>query len=509
MQSIDIPTERNNDVTILAKGAGIALIGRVIGRGFVLIGQLVLARILGPELFGLYAIGWTMILMGERVASLGLEEGVIRYATPETRANLARLKGVLFQAFLLALGSGSIIGIMLYLAAPFVATHLFDKSELTIVIRWFVPTFSISAGLQVAAAATRVSKRMQFSIIAQDLMQPVMNLVLISISFILGLGLLGAIGALIISYCVALVFAVIFVRRLFPEVFSSMVKPISVAREMIGYSILTSLSRLFATFTFWVDRFFVGIFLPLVKMGIYQAASQLSTLFGLILNALNAILSPMIADLYSHDKLSRLNELYKISTKWAIYASLPFFLIICFVPREIMIVLIDKGYSSGAKPLIILAIAQMVNTSTGSVGVLLIMTGHQTKWLKISICAFLCNLVVSMLLIPEFGFVGGAISNAISIVGLFIGGLIVVHRDLGLWPYDRRIYKGLLAACITALLLFIFNFFFQFSPIIKLICNASISLFLFLVILLVQGLDVEDREFLRRLHENFKKLRFF
>ncbi|RMD62245.1 hypothetical protein D6833_07170, partial [Candidatus Parcubacteria bacterium] len=54
-------SESNKTILTLAKGAGIALVGRVLGRVLMLVGQATLAQALGPRFYGLFSIGWSML----------------------------------------------------------------------------------------------------------------------------------------------------------------------------------------------------------------------------------------------------------------------------------------------------------------------------------------------------------------------------------------------------------------------------------------------------------------
>jgi O-antigen/teichoic acid export membrane protein len=499
-------SNKHNDVAIFAKGAGIALPGRVIGRGIVFSLQVILARFLGPAGYGLYGIGWTILTMGERIATLGLEEGVVRFASRErARNNVSRMRGVIYQSMLLAVCSGTILGIVLYLSAPWLSHQVFQKPELLPVLRYFSPAFSLIAGLQIAAAITRISQRMQFSILVQDLVQPIVNLVLVLTAFLLGRDIIGAIASLLLSYAIALFLAIMFVRRLFPFLFREVSHSIFMTRELLFFSLPTSFSRVFTSFTFWIDRLFVGYFLSSSLVGIYQSASQIPLFFGVILNAFNAIFAPMIAVLHSKEAMDRVDELFKISTKWAIYISMPLFLTICFASKEMMIVIFNSVYVSGAKPLIIMAVGQLVNASTGSVGILLIMTGNQTRWLKISVGSLLLNFLLSFLLIPRFGLVGGACANAISIGGLFLSGLFSVKSILNLWPYDRRLLKGVSATIITMFSLFFINRVNTSEPLQSLVLIAIASILIFGIGLLLLGLDPEDYEFFDLILSRFRK----
>jgi O-antigen/teichoic acid export membrane protein len=248
-----------------------------------------------------------------------------------------------------------------------------------------------------------------------------------------------------------------------------------------------------------VDRLFVGYFLPAVMVGVYNAAALLSMVYGVILNSFNAIFSPMIVELYHKEETKNLEELFRVSTKWALYASLPIFLTMCFASKEIMIGLVDTGYQAGARPLLILASAQMINAGTGAVGLLLIMTGYQVYWLRISGLSLLTNIVLCVILIPRYQLEGGAIANTVSVGVLFVGGLFTVRRILGLWPYDRRLLKGLGAAVITVGALSLLQSFINLPPFLHLILITIVSVSVFGISLFAMGLEEEDREFLQLL----------
>jgi O-antigen/teichoic acid export membrane protein len=206
----------------------------------------------------------------------------------------------------------------------------------------------------------------------------------------------------------------------------------------------------------------------------------------------------MIADLYNKNELSRINELYKISTKWGLYVILPFFIVICFIPKDFIVAVFGENYLDGWLPLVILATSQVVNVATGAVGFLLIMTGHQYHWFRISFVTMLTNIVLNIILVPRFGMVGTALATALSLGGLFVIGLIQTKRVLGLWPYDRRYLKGLVSTGFATVLLILINPFISNYPpyAVVLICTV-ISYGSFWLGLLLLGIDNEDKELVR------------
>ena len=481
------------DVGTLAKGARVSLVGRIAGRATHIVGQVAIARVLGPETFGLYAIGWTVFSLVGTVAPLGLEKGVVRFASMYKDTNPARLKGIVVQACGLALFSSALVGLLLYCSAPWLAATVFGKPGLLPVFRWIAPALVFCASLKVLAATTRVSRQMRYSVYTEDVAQPLGNLLLFLLFSALGWHLLGALGAIVGSFFLASVLAVGAVKTLFPDIFSHHVKAEGEGPALVSFSLSTAAGALATMSLVWVDRLLVGMFCSAADAGVYQAVSQTSLLFAVILGALGSIFSPLIADLHQKGEMRRLEELFRVSTKWGLYLSLPFFLVVCCASQEVMVTIFGPGYESGARPLMILTVAQLINVGTGEVGYLLMMTGHHRRWFWLS-CSMSCvNIVLNVLLIPRFGLQGAAIGTACTVVGLFLLGLREVRRQLGIWPYDKRYRKGAFAAIAAAGALWLFPLSGVKPVDGGLLVMLFVAVGVFAGVLLCLGLDEEDR----------------
>jgi O-antigen/teichoic acid export membrane protein len=485
----------------LAAGVGITLLGRFAGRAIQLLGQIALARLLGPEAFGLYAISLTILTMVGFVSPLGLDYGVIQYGSRHWNIDSAGLKGVLLWSIGLALFSGLLIGGGLYTAAPWLGEQVFQKPELVSVMRWLSPAFALIGGLRVVAAATRISQQMQYSVCVQDIAQPAISLILVLFFWFLGWRLFGAIVANVVSFAIAFFLALYFLKSLYPNV-SYRYKVLSEfsPRELLIFSLPATIEAITYNFTFRVvDRLFVGYFLSTDEVGIYQAASQLAVSFAIIMGSFTAILSPMISDLYRRGKMAELQNLFRVSTKWGVYLSLPAFVLICVAPHEVMTVIFGVHYESGALPLLILTVAQLINVGTGAVGPMLIMTGHQNRWFLISVIVLCVMLVLNYVLIPSFGLLGAALGSTCGTVGLSVLGLYQLKLSLGMWPYDKGYLKGILAILLAAGALFLLRLIPGGGTGIGLLALLIIAGGIISATLLTLGLDSEDKELVHQI----------
>jgi O-antigen/teichoic acid export membrane protein len=266
---------------------------------------------------------------------------------------------------------------------------------------------------------------------------------------------------------------------------------------LLRYSLSTALSALFSGALVWADRFIVGAFLPAQDVGIYQAIAQTSVLFMVILNGLNEIVSPLIADLYSQDKIAELEETFRVSTKWGLYLSLPIFLVLLIFPETFLQVVFGSEYVAGSIPMVVLAFTQMVNVGTGAVGYLLMMTDFQDYLLRLTAIAVGLNISLNITLVPRFGLMGAAIASGIAVSFLFLFGLNRARISLRVWPYDRRYLKGLVAAIVAGLCGYGVQALNFFSGPVSLIVGTLVIGLVFVIILLLLGLDREDIAFLR------------
>jgi O-antigen/teichoic acid export membrane protein len=491
------------DVNVLAGGVGTNLAGKFVGRGLRMVVDILLAHMFGPINFGLYSIGWTILRVMSLVSPLGLSLGVVRYGSQYWRNDEGRLKGVVLESVGLAFLSGLLMGGGLYWAAPWLSEQIFRKPDLTPVIHRFAVVLPLLTAMTVAAAATRVSQRMKSSVYIEDVCQPASCVLLITVFFLLGRGFMGALEAIVGSFAVALILALYFIKRLFQRT-ASQVRPIFPGKELLGFCLPASLATTYVVLLYFVDRLVVGHFLSAAEAGIYYLASQLSVTFAIILGTFAAIFSPMTADLYHKGEIRRLEELFRVSTKWSFYLSLSPFLVMCFAPREIMTVLFGAPYAAGWLALVILAAGQLVNAGTGAVGALLVMTGHQNTWLKLSAVIFFANVVLVCALVPRWGLPGAALGTALAISVLFFVGLLKIRKSLGIWPYDRRYLKGLLAAGLAAGALAALHMLRIGSPALNLSVASVVAAGLFGTTLILLGLDAEDRQFINMIRARLR-----
>src|SRR5688572_7145587 len=103
----------------LALSAGIGLAGRFAGRFLNVIENLIAARVLGPAVFGLYAIGSTVFRLIELISPLGFDVGIIRSGAEDLeKGDRQAVKGTIIWSLIISFGFSVLLGILLFWSSP-------------------------------------------------------------------------------------------------------------------------------------------------------------------------------------------------------------------------------------------------------------------------------------------------------------------------------------------------------------------------------------------------------
>jgi O-antigen/teichoic acid export membrane protein len=449
---LDNADKTNQDVSIVVKGAGLSLMGKVVGRFLSFVSDIILTRVLGAGIFGLYSIGWTLFRIFQMVVPLGLPQGVIRYI-PEFQheGSKEKTKGLILGAFIISFCFGLIFGALFYLSSTWLSNSIFHKPDLLPVLQLFSLVFPFCPFLFISASLFRSQFKMSYSVLLEDIGQPLLGLlIVISCVVLSSLSYKNVIISELFSFIITGLIGIFITVKLFKPVFSPNITPnLAPLNPVLAYSIPTSLAGVFSVIVFWVDRLIVGILLPASENGIYQILSQLSMIFVIFYASFNSILGPTFSNLFAQNDKKRLQEIYRVGTKWNFYLGIIPFIVILLKSSCLLGLIYGNEFTTGAIALIVLSFGQLINCATGSIGALLMMTGHQKSWFWMTTVSLIVNTLICFLLVPEFGLLGAALGTSISVGGMNIAATFYARNKLGLWPYDRRYIKGIISGLIA------------------------------------------------------------
>src|SRR5215469_17728887 len=153
------------------------------------------------------------------------------------------------------------------------------------------------------------------------------------------------------------------------------------------------------------DKVLLGFYLSPALVGIYVVASTLSALIPLILQSVNQIFAPVIADLHARKRNDVLQRLFRSLTKWVLGLSFPLAFVMIALASPLLRIF-GSTFEAGWPVLVIGAVGQIVNCSVGSVGYLLLMSGNQKRLIRVQFVMGIVSLLMNITLIPVLGLVG-------------------------------------------------------------------------------------------------------
>lgn len=175
-----------------------------------------------------------------------------------------------------------------------------------------------------------------------------------------------------------------------------------------------------------------GLMLTSSELGLFKSSQQMAILIGFVLIVINTVFPPRFASLYHQGKMQSLGRLARQGALLGSVIATPL-LLMCLAFPAWVLDWFGEGFSEGSSLLRIIAIAQLVNVATGSVGFLLNMTGHERLMRNIALVCNALGLLMFFVFISLWEALGAALALAFVLIVQNLTALLFVWRKLGIW----------------------------------------------------------------------------
>ncbi|MFK5892796.1 MAG: MATE family efflux transporter, partial [Pseudomonadota bacterium] len=150
------------------------------------------------------------------------------------------------------------------------------------------------------------------------------------------------------------------------------------------------------------------------EIGLFGVSFRLVMLSTTILVSLSALFGPHFVKYYQQNDTKNLKQELQQSQWYSLIAYSPFFIIFTLFPESVL-TLFGNEFKQATSILIILALAQLVNSATGLVGYFLIMIEHEKIELITLIITLAITLPLMFILGNSYGVIGVTLAYAIGI----------------------------------------------------------------------------------------------
>lgn len=367
--------------------------------------NLVLARLLPVEEYGVFVFAHSLASMLAVLAALGFATSMMRFVSAyHVNGELGALKGILRSSLQLVCLASAFISVVLlsFSVAP---------TEYSLGLFWSAVLLIPTAVDAWRESTMRGLHRTAEGILPRQVLLPTSSMLLI-LAFDLS-DLLSIMVCFVLSFAVLEMAGMLRLRALT----SSLVPIIPVRR--VKHWVGVSLPMAFATLahqglTKW-DVVLLGFFVGMDATGPYGAAARTALLASVVLRVVNLVVGPTLSEYYHSGQFRKFKSTLIISSAASGALGLPIYIVVLFYPGEVMS-FFGAGYDSAAPYLQVLASGQFVNLLSGSAGLALTMSKHQKLYLLIAGLASILSLLALMMLTPLYGAFGAAVATSLALV---------------------------------------------------------------------------------------------
>jgi len=441
----------------VAKGGGLGMIGKVGQQTIAVVIGPVTARLLGAAGYGLLALGFGLIEMLDLFLSLGYPSAIVRYgAIYEGEGDRGKLRGLLAGTLVTAVALGLILATVLWFNPRLVSSFYPQAEGLDQVLRIIALAMPLKLVTAMLSPATIVMRTMAYRVLADLTIRPINLVSILILCWALGMDARGAALAMVIGALISLAIYAWGVGRLIGWPRPGDLKQYE-GRKITAFALPMLLGQVSLFGLFRINNLIGGRWLSTDQVGQYQAASRIAT-FGVFgLNAIDAIIRPVLADMHHRGRQREMGEMFQTGTRWVWYMTLPVMLVAIFKARAAMAAF-GPEFVQTAEPadaLRILCGSQIAQVSVGNAGSLLSMTGYQWLTAGNNMLMAVLNIALCVVFTRRWGITGLSLASLVSVAG------VNVLRGLQLWwahrlsAFNRKAIKPVIAGAVTWPLLLI------------------------------------------------------
>ncbi|WP_255707281.1 flippase [Thiomicrolovo sulfuroxydans] len=420
---------RDRHLGELLKGSIVTFFLKVLGVGFGYVLTLLIARLFGADNLGLYTISITFLNILVLLGVFGFDNALVKFiAGFNARRDMQKTKEVFQKAYAISIPISLFLSAILFVLAEKISLRLFNNEQLTIFLQITSIGIVPFVLLKINSAFFRGLKMiLQYSLFENVLIS------LLAVLIMLFLVMWNKSPEMIIgAYVCALFIVYLLSYRKTYNILSRIGthRHTLTYRQLLDVSFPMLLASSVVLIMTWTDIIMLGVFKSEEDVGIYSVVVKLAGLTSITLMAVNSIAAPKFSECFQNNDLQGLKHIAQKSTKLLFFATIPLILILTMF-SEFFLSLFGEKFLIGKVALIMLLIGSTVNALSGSVGLIMQMTGNQKQYQNVIIFATIVNIILNYYFIPIFDINGAAFASMISMIIWNISLVYLIKKKFG------------------------------------------------------------------------------
>jgi O-antigen/teichoic acid export membrane protein len=386
----------------LSRAATVTVLIKIGALLIAIVSSVLLARVLQPGGFGMFAFTVACVSLLTVPASLGMPQYLVKHGAlnPGSAMSLRR-----WADLRVALAGTSAFALFV------VASMLTNNERLATMLLIASPLPLIGALTSVRQALLQCRGLVPESQWPQQLLAPAL-LVLFLAGLWLFVGDFSPLQAIGVTLAVSIVPLVVNSRQLFTATGQALQDTLPSLRAALPFMWLGALYLLISR----TDLVMLGVLRGAEDAGRYAVASRIAEVLPFISYAASSVASPHFAKLHRAGDMEKLQGLLTGMGRRVLLATVPLTAAVVLFAVPLLDIVFGRDYAQAAPLLRVLAAAQLVVVMGGPLGTLLNMSGYESTHLRILGIAAVTNVLFNFALIPTFGAVGAATATLVSVV---------------------------------------------------------------------------------------------
>lgn len=435
--------DHSNYVSFL-RGSGIVMIGMCSKILLVFAAEVIAARILLPERYGLITWGLFVINIISMMTGLGLNTALRRFLPIyQSQGDQASVRGTILMSGMFSVIGGILGGLLLFVGAGWLAGTVMGDSRETMILLTFVFAVPLWNMQKIMLAVFSGFKRPIYKVLVEDIFVPAGFLIVVISAWAMEWKEVPIARGYVLVYLISAVLSIIFMRIKTPYRETLHVAPQYHTKEILKFSWPLIFTEPLGKITGLIDVLIIGILTTTYTVGVYRTASDMAVIMSMILMVFGFMYLPMVSEFVVKKDYSQWQDMNARVARWSMLITFPIFATFFFFSEEVINLVYGYQYSDAAPVLRILAVAYFGHAMVGFTGLNLAAAGMTGVQLAVHIASLAINIGGNCFLIPRYGVQGAAVATLVSLL-VKNGVLLILTRwHLGFHPFTRLYLQSL------------------------------------------------------------------
>jgi len=470
------------------------------------IGSIIVARLLGPENYGLLSLSLVIPLTLVGLIDLGVNSALTRFSAKLRAEGKAQLvAGMLKSGFLLKLLIGIAMSTTCFIFSDALATHVLNRPGMGFLVRLASALILFEAIFVTLNSAFIGLDRMEGSALIMNA-QSIAKTALSPLLVVLGFSVVGALAGHITSYMIAsLAGSLIFSKYYKGLGKSSNTSFSSNIKVLLHYGFPLYLSTLIPLVRGQYQTVILAFFTSNVEIGNLHIAINLSTMMNVLIFPLT-VLFPAFSKVSLNS--NELKKAFTLAVKYTALFTVPATVLVATLSKDLVYTLYGHSYRS-APTFLSLYILTFLYTGAGSIvlGYLFGGIGETSTVFKLNLINLLVFLPLAPVLTMLYGAPGSIVALLISGFISLAYGLFIATKKIHVKPDFKASSRIYLSSFLSAIPVLAFLYVSPFNGLPNVLISGSLFLLTYLTLTpLIGAITHTDLESLKPILSRIKIL---